>query len=85
VREALTDFTALESLQKTGCEIKWVDGLTFLETLQRAQKGPTLKKFYFFRVLFSCERHRQPNFKFDMDSEVLFIYRLMPRRPDFLG
>jgi hypothetical protein len=34
---------------------------------------------------FSCKRDRQPVFKFDMDPEVLFIYRLTPRKLDFLG
>jgi hypothetical protein len=34
---------------------------------------------------FSCERDGQPTFEFDIDSEVLFIYRLIPRMPDFLG
>jgi hypothetical protein len=49
------------------------------------RKERSLKKFHFFRARFSRERHGQPNFKFDIDSEVCFIYRLIPRKPDFLG
>jgi hypothetical protein len=33
----------------------------------------------------SYERDIQSTFEIDMDSEVLFIYRLIPRWPDFLG
>jgi hypothetical protein len=43
------------------------------------------KSFAFFEIHFSCKRGGQSNFKFDIDSEVLFIYRLVPRKPDFLG
>jgi hypothetical protein len=42
-------------------------------------------KFHFFGVHFSCERDERPNFKFDKESEVLFIYRRIPRKPNFLG
>jgi hypothetical protein len=39
----------------------------------------------FFGSLFSCGRDKQTTFKFGKDLEVLFIYRLIPRKPDFLG
>jgi hypothetical protein len=42
-------------------------------------KGQTLEKSYFFGSHFSCERDGRPNFKFGIDSEVLFIYQLIPR------
>jgi hypothetical protein len=48
-------------------------------------KGQTLKKSHFSGVHFSCERDGQPNFKFDINSEVALMYRLMPRKPHFLG
>jgi hypothetical protein len=44
-----------------------------------------LEKFHFFGAHFSCEQDGQPKFKFDTDSEVLFIYRLIPRKPDLFG
>jgi hypothetical protein len=43
------------------------------------------KSLTFFEGHFFCERDEQPILKFDMYSEVLFIYRLIPRKPDFLG
>jgi hypothetical protein len=43
------------------------------------------EKPHFFASHFSCEQNGQPNFKFDIYSEVLFIYRLIPKEPDFLG
>jgi hypothetical protein len=42
------------------------------------------KIFTFFGFRFSCEQTRQPAFEFDIASEVLFIYRLIPRKFDFL-
>jgi hypothetical protein len=41
------------------------------------------KKSHFFRSPFSCERDKQPTMKFNIDTEVLFIYRLIPRKPGF--
>jgi hypothetical protein len=43
------------------------------------------KKSHFLGAHFSCKWDEQTNFKFEKDSEVLFIYRLIPRKPDFLG
>jgi hypothetical protein len=45
--------------------------------------GP-LKTTNFFWFSFSCEQYGQPILKFDIDSEVLYIYRLKPRMVDFL-
>jgi hypothetical protein len=42
------------------------------------------RKVSLFGAYFSCEQDGEPKFKFDIDSEVLFIYRLIPRNPDFL-
>jgi hypothetical protein len=49
---------------------------------ERTDHGKSLD---FFNAHFSCERDERPNFKFDTDSKVFFIYRLIPRKPDFLG
>jgi hypothetical protein len=49
------------------------------------RKDRPCKKSHFFGPHFSCEWDERLNFKFDTDSEVLFIYRLIPRKPDFLG
>jgi hypothetical protein len=46
---------------------------------------PLWKVSLFFGPHFSCEQDGQPNFKFDIDSEVLSIYRLIPRKTNFLG
>jgi hypothetical protein len=43
-------------------------------------KSPT-----FLGSHFSCERDKQPTFKLEINSEMLFIYRLTPRRLGFLG
>jgi hypothetical protein len=43
------------------------------------------RKVSLFGAHFSCEQDGQPNYKFDIDSEVLLIYRLILREPDFLG
>jgi hypothetical protein len=43
-----------------------------------------IEKSHFFGAHFSCEQDGEPNFKFDIDLQVLFIYRLIPREPDFL-
>jgi hypothetical protein len=48
-------------------------------------KGHTLGKSHFFGAHFSCERDGQPNFKFDMNSEMRYLYRLIPRKFDFIG
>jgi hypothetical protein len=49
------------------------------------KKGQTLwKNAYFFGAHFSCDRDGWPNFKLYIDSEVLFIYRLMPRKTECL-
>jgi hypothetical protein len=53
--------------------------------LRRLEKVSPLKKSHFFGSHFSCERDGQPNFKFNIDSKVLFIYRLVPRKPDLFG
>jgi hypothetical protein len=44
-----------------------------------------LEKFHFFGSYFSYEQDGHPNFKFGIDLEVLFIYRLVPRKSYFLG
>jgi hypothetical protein len=50
------------------------------------KKGQILEKsLTSFVAHFSCERDGQPNFKFGMNLEVLFIYRLISRKSDFLG
>jgi hypothetical protein len=36
-----------------------------------------------FLFQFSCNRNRQPTIKVDVDLEVLFIYRLIPRKSGF--
>jgi hypothetical protein len=46
------------------------------------KKDRPWKKFHFSWISF-FERDRQPNFSFDTDSEVLFIYRLIPRKLNF--
>jgi hypothetical protein len=33
----------------------------------------------------SCERDKQPTFKFDIDLEMFFIYHWIPRKLGFLG
>jgi hypothetical protein len=43
------------------------------------------KKSHFFGFRFSCERYGQPTIKFSIDLEMLFIYRLIPSKFDFLG
>jgi hypothetical protein len=45
---------------------------------------PLGKRPTFFGSQFSCERDRQPTIQFNTDLEVPFIYRLIPRRLDFL-
>jgi hypothetical protein len=54
-------------------------------SLLSPKKGQTLEKVTFSGAHFPCERNGQPNFKFYMDSEVLFIYRLIPRKFDLMG
>jgi hypothetical protein len=49
------------------------------------KKGHTLEKSLFFEAHFSCKRDEQPSFKFDIDLEVRFVYRLIPKKPAFLG
>jgi hypothetical protein len=49
------------------------------------KKGQTFEKVSLFGSPFFCEQDGLPNFKFDIDSEVLFLYRQIPRKPDFLG
>jgi hypothetical protein len=51
------------------------------------KKGRTiaLEKVSLFLSHFSCERNRQPTFEFDKDLEMCFIYRLIPRKPNFVG
>jgi hypothetical protein len=61
-----------------------VDFLIFKRRHLRRKDRPW-KKSHFFEAHFSCERNGQPNFKFDIDSEVLFIYRLIPRKPTLFG
>jgi hypothetical protein len=49
------------------------------------KEGQALEKVsVFFGAHFSCERDGHPTFKFYIDSEVLLIYRLIPRKFDFL-
>jgi hypothetical protein len=48
------------------------------------KKGQT-ESLTFLELIFFCERDGQHNFKFDIHSAVLFIYPLIPRKPDFLG
>jgi hypothetical protein len=43
------------------------------------------KSNHFFGTHFSYERDEQHTFKSDTDSEMFFIYRLVPRMSDFLG
>jgi hypothetical protein len=55
---------------------------------RRWKKGQTIpleKVSLFFGFHFSCERYGQSTSKFDMDLEVLCIYRLVPRKFDLLG
>jgi hypothetical protein len=69
--------------------VKFDGGLSisFLRNRQPLQKKGgqkiTLKSLTFFGAYFSCERDRQPYSKLGIDLEVLFIYRLIPRKPDF--
>jgi hypothetical protein len=56
-----------------------------LPPFEKKDEPSPWKKSHFFGSHFSCERGKQPTFKFDIDSEVLFIYRLIPREFDFLG
>jgi hypothetical protein len=44
----------------------------------------TDKKPHFSWILFSCEQNKHPNFKLDIKTKVLYIYRLIPRKPYFL-
>jgi hypothetical protein len=60
------------------------EGRKFNFSLISLKNGQTLEKVSLFRVRFSCERDRQSNFKFEINSEVLFIYRLIPRAFGFL-
>jgi hypothetical protein len=39
-----------------------------------------LEKFHFFRHQFSWERNRQSTIKFDIDLDVLLIYRMILRK-----
>jgi hypothetical protein len=48
--------------------------------LKKVQKSLT-----FFGSHFSCEENGQTNFKFVIELEVLFIYRLIPRETDCPG
>jgi hypothetical protein len=34
---------------------------------------------------FSCKQDRQPIFKFNTKKELVFIYRMIPRRMGFIG
>jgi hypothetical protein len=55
-------------------------------SLVSLKKGQALEKvLLFFGAHFSCERDGQPNFKFDTDLGVRFIYRLISRKLDLLG
>jgi hypothetical protein len=49
------------------------------------KKGQTLEKVSLFGAHFSCEWDGQPNFKFNIDAEVFFIYRRIFRKPDLFG
>jgi hypothetical protein len=42
------------------------------------------KKSQLFRSQFSCERNRQSTIKFDVDLDMIFIYRLVLRKLGFL-
>jgi hypothetical protein len=45
---------------------------------------PLGKSSTFLGSHFPCEQDRRPIYKFEIETEVLFIYRLIPRKPDFL-
>jgi hypothetical protein len=42
------------------------------------------KSHTFLGLNFSSEQDRQPTIKFNIDPEVFFIYRLIPRKSSFL-
>jgi hypothetical protein len=71
---------------------KWTSKFTFsiwssflILTPAIWRKDRPWKRSYFFVAYFFYERDGQPNFRFDIDSKVLFIYRLIPRKPNFFG
>jgi hypothetical protein len=53
--------------------------------LRHLKKGQTLEKVLLFWSPFSCERDKRPIFKFDINLEVLFIYRMIPSKANFPG
>jgi hypothetical protein len=65
------------------------DGRLSISVLRNEQPSPfgkvhpPWKKSHFFRSQFSCKRNRQPTIKFNVGPEVLFIYRLIPRKFGF--
>jgi hypothetical protein len=59
----------------------------YIFILRLLKKGQDFlgKSFIFLASLFSPELNRQPNFKFNMDLDVPFIFRLIQCAPGFLG
>jgi hypothetical protein len=53
---------------------------------RQLKKGQTIpfEKVSHFRFKFSCKRNRQPTIEFDVDLDVLVIYRRAPRTHNFI-
>jgi hypothetical protein len=82
------------ALHRIACEVlRWVvhqkftfsNSSNFLISKPAIWRKDRWKKSHFFEGHFSCERDGQPTFKFEIDSEVLFTYRWLSRKLDFLG
>jgi hypothetical protein len=56
----------------------------FIFNPRHLKKGQTLESLPFYGLYF-YERDGRTNFKFNIALEVHFIYRLIPRKLDFLG
>jgi hypothetical protein len=76
--------------KKRGQKFQFSEEFQFSKTFHVPPFGkttdhPLRKSSTFYRSEFSCERNKQPTVKFNIDLEVLFIYRLIPRKLGFRG
>jgi hypothetical protein len=76
--------------KKGGQKYTFSKKFQFSKTFQAPPNGkwtghPLGKSYIFLASHFSPEWDREPNFKLNMDLDVLLIYRLIPRTHDLLG
>jgi hypothetical protein len=65
-------------------QVLWMEQRLKVFKRRHVETGQTMPLERNFGSHFSCGWDRQPTFKFDINLEVLFIYRLIPRNPGFL-